>query len=73
MNLEGKTVLIVGAGRGIGRRAAELFSEAEANVVISSRSEPELAELKYKLKARLAFAANGLEKRFSGYRNRRGW
>lgn len=49
MNLEGKTVLIVGAGRGIGRRVAELFSEAEANVVISSRNEPELMELEYKL------------------------
>jgi NAD(P)-dependent dehydrogenase (short-subunit alcohol dehydrogenase family) len=49
MNLEGKTVLIVGAGRGIGRRTAELFSEADANVVISSRNEPELAELEYKL------------------------
>lgn len=49
MNLEGKTVLIVGAGRGIGRRAAELFSETDANVVISSRSEPELMELEYKL------------------------
>jgi NAD(P)-dependent dehydrogenase (short-subunit alcohol dehydrogenase family) len=49
MNLEGKTVLIVGAGRSIGRRVAELFSEADANVVISSRSEPELAELEYKL------------------------
>ena len=49
MNLEGKTVLIVGAGRGIGRRAAELFSEADASVVISSRNEPELMELEYKL------------------------
>ncbi len=49
MNLEGKTVLIVGAGRGIGRRVAELFSESDANVVISSRSEPELMELEYKL------------------------
>jgi NAD(P)-dependent dehydrogenase (short-subunit alcohol dehydrogenase family) len=49
MNLEGKTVLIVGAGRGIGRRAAELFSETDANVVISSRNEPELMELEYKL------------------------
>jgi NAD(P)-dependent dehydrogenase (short-subunit alcohol dehydrogenase family) len=49
MNLEGKTVLIVGAGRGIGRRTAELFSEADANVVITSRSEPELMELEYKL------------------------
>jgi NAD(P)-dependent dehydrogenase (short-subunit alcohol dehydrogenase family) len=49
MSLEGKTVLIVGAGRGIGRRTAELFSEADANVVVSSRNEPELMELEYKL------------------------
>jgi NAD(P)-dependent dehydrogenase (short-subunit alcohol dehydrogenase family) len=49
MNLEGKTILIVGAGRGIGRRTAELFSEVNANVVISSRNESELAELEYKL------------------------
>ena len=49
LNLEGKTVLIVGAGRGIGRRTAELFSEADANVVISSRNKPELMELEYKL------------------------
>ena len=49
MNLEGKTVLIVGAGRGIGRGVAELFSEAATNVVISSRSETELLELEYKL------------------------
>lgn len=49
MTLEGKTVLIVGAGRGIGRGAAELFSEAGANVVLSSRGEAELMELEYKL------------------------
>ncbi len=49
INLEGKTVLIVGAGGGIGRRTAELFSEAEVNIVISSRNEHELAELEYKL------------------------
>ncbi len=48
-NLEGKTVLVVGAGRGIGRGAAELFSDAGANVVISSRNEVELMELEYKL------------------------
>jgi NAD(P)-dependent dehydrogenase (short-subunit alcohol dehydrogenase family) len=52
MNLEGKTVLIVGAGRGIGRCAAELFSEAGANVVLSSRNEAELMELEYKLNTR---------------------
>lgn len=49
MNLEGKTVLIVGAGRGIGRACAELFAAADANVVISSRSKNELMELEYKL------------------------
>lgn len=49
INLEGKTALIVGAGRGIGREAAELFSNAGANVVISSRNEAELMELEYKL------------------------
>lgn len=49
MNLEGKTVLVVGAGRGIGRAAAELFSDANANLVITSRNEAELMELEYKL------------------------
>lgn len=63
MNLEGKTVLIVGAGRGIGRAAAELFSDERANVVLSSRNEAELLELEYKLNTRgnpnvLALAAD---------------
>lgn len=49
MNLEGKTALIVGAGRGIGRRTSELFSGEGANVVVSSRTETELLELEYKL------------------------
>jgi len=49
VNLEDKTVLVIGAGRGIGRGAAELFSDAGANVAISSRNEAELMELEYKL------------------------
>jgi NAD(P)-dependent dehydrogenase (short-subunit alcohol dehydrogenase family) len=62
-NLEGKTVLVVGAGRGIGRGAADLFSEAGANVVLSSRNETELLELEYKLNSKgnpavLALAAD---------------
>jgi NAD(P)-dependent dehydrogenase (short-subunit alcohol dehydrogenase family) len=52
MNLEGKTALIVGAGRGIGRATAELFSNAEANLAITSRSEVELMELEYKLNSK---------------------
>ncbi len=49
MDLDGKTCLIVGAGRGIGRRVAELFSKAGANIVISSRTESNLLELEYQL------------------------
>lgn len=52
VNLEGKTVLVVGAGRGIGRVSAELFSGAGANVALSSRNEAELMELEYKLNSK---------------------
>lgn len=48
-NLEGKTALIVGASRGIGRASAELFARAGANVVISARNEAELMEAEYSL------------------------
>jgi len=51
MNLEGKTALIVGASRGIGRASAELFAKAGANVVVSARSETELMEAEYQLNA----------------------
>jgi NAD(P)-dependent dehydrogenase (short-subunit alcohol dehydrogenase family) len=49
MDLSGKVVMIVGAGRGIGRCCAELFSEAGANLVLASRDEAELCELEFKL------------------------
>jgi len=49
MDLEGRTCLVVGAGRGIGRRVAELFSKAGANIVLSSRTESDLLELEYQL------------------------
>ncbi len=49
MNLDGKTALIVGASRGIGRASAELFARAGANVVISARNETELMEAEYAL------------------------
>jgi NAD(P)-dependent dehydrogenase (short-subunit alcohol dehydrogenase family) len=63
MNLEEKTVMIIGAGRGIGRAVAELFSNERANVVVSSRNEAELLELEYKLNTKgnpniLALAAD---------------
>ena len=49
MNLEGKTVLVVGGSRGIGRASAELFAKAGANVVVSARSESELMEAEFAL------------------------
>ncbi len=49
MNLEGKTALIVGASRGIGRATAELFAKAGANVVITARNESELMEAEFAL------------------------
>ncbi len=66
MKLDGKTVLVVGAGRGIGRYSAELFSEADANIVLSSRNENELMELEYKLNSKgnpniLSLAADASE------------
>ncbi len=39
MNLEGKTVLVVGAGRGIGRRTAEIFAEADAKARASEKNK----------------------------------
>ncbi len=52
MNLGGTVVLIVGAGRGIGRAAAEMFAEAGADLIVASRNEAELAELAFKLERR---------------------
>ena len=41
----GKSVLITGAGRGIGRSAAIAFGSLRANVLIASRTRSELAEV----------------------------
>jgi NAD(P)-dependent dehydrogenase (short-subunit alcohol dehydrogenase family) len=41
-SLKGKTALIIGGGRGIGRAVAAGFAEAGADVVISSRTQEQL-------------------------------
>ena len=41
-SLEGKTALVTGAGRGIGRGLALAFAEAGADVALNSRTEPDL-------------------------------
>jgi NAD(P)-dependent dehydrogenase (short-subunit alcohol dehydrogenase family) len=45
MNLNGKTVLITGASRGIGENAAKEFAAAGANVVLLARSNAAITEL----------------------------
>lgn len=45
MNMDGKTVLITGASRGIGAAAARLFADAGANVALVARNEDAIAEI----------------------------
>lgn len=48
-SLQGKVVLIVGAGRGIGRRAAELLHAEGGHIALASRNVAELAEVEQTL------------------------
>lgn len=45
MSVNGKTVIITGASRGIGKAAAEIFAYAGANVVLLARGRDEIAEI----------------------------
>src|SRR4051812_26071996 len=44
-DISGKTVLVVGAGRGLGRGIAGSFAEAGADVIAVARTEAALAQL----------------------------
>lgn len=52
MSLSGSVVMVVGAGRGIGRASAEMFAGAGARLVLASRSGSELFELESALERR---------------------
>lgn len=52
MSFEGKTAIVTGAGKGIGRRTAELLAERGARVVALSRSSDDLAALEKAVGAR---------------------
>lgn len=45
MSVDGKTVMITGASRGIGESAARIFAEAGANVVLLARGKDQIATI----------------------------
>ncbi|MDD4952793.1 MAG: SDR family oxidoreductase [Desulfovibrionaceae bacterium] len=51
MYLEGKTAIITGAGRGFGRAVAQAMAGKGAQVVLFSRSEPDLDKVRGKIEA----------------------
>jgi NAD(P)-dependent dehydrogenase (short-subunit alcohol dehydrogenase family) len=51
-SLEGKTAIVTGGGRGLGRYMAEALSDAGANVVLCSRKLEPLEEVRQEIEAR---------------------
>jgi NAD(P)-dependent dehydrogenase (short-subunit alcohol dehydrogenase family) len=50
--MDGKTAIVTGGGRGLGRYMAEALSDAGANVMICSRKKKQLREAKDEIEAR---------------------
>jgi len=51
MEVEGKTVIVTGAGRGIGRATSILFAKKGANVVLASRTVSEINKVSEEIHA----------------------
>ena len=50
--LDGRTAIVTGGGRGLGRYMAEAISDAGANVVLCSRKKEPLEEVRGEIEAR---------------------
>ncbi|MCM3585597.1 SDR family oxidoreductase [Mesobacillus maritimus] len=51
-NLQGKTAIVTGGGRGLGEQIATVYAEAGANVVVCSRNEEACQQVSERLKER---------------------
>ena len=69
-DMTGKTVVVAGAGRGIGRAVAELVAAQGANVVVSARTESQVSEVERAITAAggiaVAVAADATDEASSG-------
>jgi len=52
LKLKGKSVLVTGASKGIGKAIAEAFAEEGARVALTARSKSELESLAASIKSR---------------------
>ena len=59
INLEGKTVIVTGAGRGIGQEIAMMSAEAGANVVLVARSAGQVEEAAARINEQSKAAGKG--------------
>src|SRR5438093_1100060 len=57
-SLEGKTAIVTGASRGLGRAAAMALAGAGANVVLTARDEEALRDVSTEIKSSQTFVAD---------------